>query len=107
MAKVIFVTFDGTRHEVEASCGVSAMMAATANLVPGIDADCGGQAACGTCHVYVDPAWIEKAGPAKEGIEADMLVVTDGVKSNSRLSCQLVITEDLDGLVLHLPDGQH
>lgn len=107
MAKVIFIAFDGKQHTVEVPCGVSAMMAATQNLVPGIDADCGGQAACGTCHVYVDAAWIEKAGAAKEGIEADMLVVTDGAKPNSRLSCQLVITEDLDGLVLHLPDGQH
>lgn len=107
MAKVTFVTFDGKKHDVETPCGVSAMTAATANLVPGIDADCGGQAACGTCHVYVDPDWIEKTGAAREGVEADMLVVTDGAKPNSRLSCQILITEELDGLVLHLPDGQH
>ena len=107
MAKVVFVAADGKQHVVEVPCGTSVMEAATQNLVPGIDADCGGQAACGTCHVYVDEAWIAKAGTAPAGVEAEMLVVTDDAKPNSRLSCQIVVTEELDGLVLHLPHSQH
>lgn len=107
MAKVIFVAADGNQRTVDVASGSTAMDAATQNLVPGIDADCGGQAACGTCHVYVDVAWIARAGTAAKGIESDMLEVTDDAKPNSRLSCQIVITNELDGLVLHLPNSQH
>ena len=74
MPKITYITSIGKEHVVEVACGLSAMEAAVQNMVPGIDGDCGGVAACGTCHVYVDSTWIEKTGPALEGIEQDMLV---------------------------------
>ncbi len=83
------------------------MDAATQNLVPGIDADCGGAAACGTCHVYVDLAWTERAGTAIPGIEQDMLALTDNAEPSSRLACQIRMTHELDGLVLRIPANQH
>lgn len=83
------------------------MEGATKNGIPGIDGDCGGNAACGTCHVYVDPSWLERTGSAQEATERGMLEVTDGAASNSRLACQISITDALDGLVLRLPRGQH
>ena len=107
MPKVIFITATGAPHPVQACEGMTAMEAAVQNLVPGIDADCGGVAACGTCHVYVDPAWVARTGPAAPGIERDMLALTDNAQDNSRLSCQIRLTEALDGLVLHLPANQH
>ena len=107
MSKVIYIAADGTRHTVEAASGVSAMEAAVQNNVPGIDGDCGGNAACATCHVYVDPAWADKAGSAAPGIEQDMLSLTDGFMPNSRLACQIRLTDELDGLVLRMPAGQH
>lgn len=107
MPKIIFISSDGAEHPVNANSGTSAMDAAQQNLVPGIDGDCGGAAACGTCHVYVDPAWAEKVGPATPGIEQDMLLCTDGAQPNSRLSCQIKITDELDGLVLRMPTAQH
>jgi 2Fe-2S ferredoxin len=107
MPKIIFISANGTEKTVHAEVGVSAMDAAIQNLVPGIDADCGGAAACGTCHVYVDPAWTTKAGPPTPGIEKDMLSLTDNVLPNSRLSCQIRMTEALEGLVLHIPENQH
>ncbi|WP_114970580.1 2Fe-2S iron-sulfur cluster-binding protein [Rhodoferax ferrireducens] len=107
MPKIIFISANDTEHVVNVADGINAMEAATQNLVPGIDADCGGAAACGTCHVYVDPAWIGKTGGACAGIEQDMLSLTDNVQENSRLSCQIRITEALDGLVLRIPENQH
>jgi 2Fe-2S ferredoxin len=107
MPKITFVSADGAEHVVEVGSGISAMEAAVRNLVPGIDADCGGSAACGTCHVYVDETWLARTGPAQPGIEQDMLRLTDNVRANSRLSCQIRIGDDLDGLVLHMPEAQH
>jgi 2Fe-2S ferredoxin len=107
MPKVTYISADGAEHVVTVDSGVSAMEGALRNLVPGIDGDCGGAAACGTCHVYVDPAWSAKAGPAIPGIEQEMLQLTDGVMPNSRLACQITISDELDGLVLRMPSGQH
>lgn len=107
MPKITFVSDDGSERVVEAPCGLSAMEAAVQNLVHGIDGDCGGQAACGTCHVYVDAAWLDKTGTAVPGIEQDMLSCTDSAKPNSRLSCQIKVAPELDGLILKMPDGQH
>ncbi len=107
MPKITFITSDGTERIVDAATGQSAMEVALDNLVQGIDGDCGGLAACGTCHVYVDPNWIGKTGPAAPGIEQEMLALTDNVQETSRLSCQIHISEELDGLVLRMPEAQH
>ena len=107
MPKITYITSTGKEHVVDVACGLSAMEAAVQNMVPGIDGDCGGVAACGTCHVYVDAAWSEKTGPAREGIEQDMLAFSDVRAANSRLACQIRISEELDGLVLRMPTDQH
>ena len=107
MPKITFITADSKEHKVDATCGQSLMQAAQENLVPGIDADCGGVAACGTCHVYIDPAWVGVVGPATPGQEEQMLSLTDNAASNSRLCCQVPIADNLDGLVVRIPVAQH
>ena len=107
MPKIKFITAGGVERVVDAANGQTVMEAAVQNLVQGIDGDCGGVAACGTCHVYVDPAWTAKTGPATVGIEKDMLLLTDNVQENSRLSCQIKVSDELDGLVLRMPEAQH
>ena len=107
MPKITFIASAGTERVVNAANGGSVMEAALDNLVQGIDGDCGGVAACGTCHVYVDPAWIDKTGPITPGIEQDMLALTDNVQKTSRLSCQIKISDELDGLVVRMPEAQH
>lgn len=106
MAKVTFIEFNGTVHEVDATLGQSLMRAAVDHGVPGIDADCGGACACATCHVYVDPAWLERTGSRGE-MEESMLGFAAAAQDNSRLSCQIEMTEALAGIVLRLPEGQH
>ena len=106
MPKVIFIAHDGLRSEVDAEADVSLMRAAVDHDVRGIDGDCGGQCACATCHVFVDPAWIERTG-ARNTQEDEMLNFAAGVQDNSRLACQINVTAALDGLVVRLPDGQH
>jgi 2Fe-2S ferredoxin len=106
MPKVTFIEHDGTRHEVQATAGLSLMRAAVDNGVPGIDADCGGECACATCHVYVEPAWFDRTGERSE-MERSMLSFAAVTQDNSRLSCQIAVTEALDGLVVSLPEGQH
>jgi len=106
MPKATFIEHNGTRHEVTAAPGLSLMRAAIDNKVPGIDADCGGQCACATCHVYVDPAWEAKLAPPSE-MEADMLSFAATTRPNSRLSCQIPLTDALDGIVVTMPEGQH
>lgn len=107
MPKITFISSAGAARVVEVEAGLSAMEAAVQNLVPGIDGDCGGAAACGTCHVYVDADWSMKVGPAVEGIEQEMLSLSDVRASNSRLSCQIKMCDALDGLVLRMPTDQH
>ena len=106
MAKITYIEFDGTVHTVEVKTGLSVMEGAGKNNVPGIDADCGGACACATCHVYVDEVWREKTGEAS-AMEESMLDFADEVQPNSRLSCQIRVTDTLDGLVVRLPEAQH
>jgi ferredoxin, 2Fe-2S len=106
MAKIIFIEHDGTTHQVEAPAGNSVMEAAKNNGIPGIDADCGGACACATCHVFVDPDWLSKAG-TKSKMENDMLEIGEGARPNSRLACQIRIDDALDGLTVHIPENQY
>lgn len=105
MPKITFIEHDGSEHTVEGEIGLSVMRAAIDNLVPGIDADCGGECSCATCHVYVDAGWMDKVGQAGER-EESMLDLNPERESNSRLSCQIPVTEDLDGLVVTVPEFQ-
>jgi len=105
MAKITFVEHSGARHEVSAESGSTVMEAAIRNSVPGIEAECGGACACATCHVYVDDAWTAAVGTAAP-MEEDMLDFAFDVRPNSRLSCQIKISDNLDGLVVHTPARQ-
>ena len=105
MPKITFVQPGGERQTVEADAGLTVMEAAKKNAVPGIEAECGGACACATCHVYVDPAWQAKVGkPAS--MEEDMLDFAYDVREASRLSCQIKVTPELDGLVVAIPAKQ-
>ncbi len=106
MPKIHYVAHDGADRVVDVAEGETVMRGALLNSVKGIDADCGGECACATCHVYVDDAWKDKVGAASEQ-EASMLSFVDSVKDTSRLSCQITVTAALDGLVVHLPESQH
>ncbi len=105
MAKITFIAHDGTETVVEAEPGMTVMEAAVKNSVPGIEAECGGACACATCHVYVDDAWREKTGEPSE-MEEDMLDFAFEVRESSRLSCQIKVVEELDGLVVRTPEKQ-
>ncbi len=106
MPKVVFISHDGTRREVQAESGLSLMRAAVDNGVPGIDADCGGMCACATCHVFVEPAWSAKLAPPTAQ-EEEMLNFTAERRETSRLACQIPVVDALDGLTVTLPEGQH
>jgi ferredoxin, 2Fe-2S len=106
MLKVTFNGFSGVVHTVEVPLGTTLMRAATDNRVPGIDGDCGGNCACATCHIYVDPAWADRVG-ARSAAEEDMLNSVDELRGNSRLACQITLTDALNGLVVSLPEAQH
>ncbi|MCW5653165.1 2Fe-2S iron-sulfur cluster-binding protein [Hydrogenophaga sp.] len=106
MPIIKFVEHGGTEHVVDVPDGTSAMQAAVSNGVPGIDGDCGGICACATCHVYVDKDWVERTGGRGEQ-EHSMLTFSPILEDNSRLCCQITMRPELDGLVLHLPIGQH
>ncbi|HGG04182.1 MAG TPA: 2Fe-2S iron-sulfur cluster binding domain-containing protein [Aliiroseovarius sp.] len=106
MAKITYIEFGGKEHVVDVATGLTVMEGARDNNIPGIEADCGGACACSTCHVYVDESWVEKL-PAKDAMEEDMLDFAfepDPVRS--RLTCQVKVTDDLDGLVVHMPEKQ-
>lgn len=105
MAKVTYVSFDGEETVVEVENGDNLMQAAIDNNVSGILGDCGGGCACATCHVMVDEAWQAKAGEPDE-LEADMLDGLIDPKPSSRLSCQIIMNDELDGIVVHLPESQ-
>ncbi|XUY28169.1 2Fe-2S iron-sulfur cluster-binding protein [Agrobacterium sp. rho-8.1] len=105
MTKLTIVAFDGTQQDFDVSNGSTVMENAVRNSVPGIDAECGGACACATCHVYVDDAWGERVGPP-EPMEEDMLDFAFDVRPTSRLSCQIKMTDALDGLVVHVPERQ-
>jgi len=105
MTKVIYVESDSTSHEIDVEPGFSVMEGAVRNGIPGIDADCGGQCSCATCHVIVDPEWIEGVGPPSAD-EADLLEYVLGSGPGSRLSCQINIAPGLEGLIVHIPAEQ-
>ena len=102
MVKVIFIEEDGTTHEVDAEAGNRVLDVALNNDIPGIVGDCGGELACATCHAYVDKAFFDKLDKPGE-VEIEMLECAMEPRENSRLTCQITLSEDLDGLVLHLP----
>ena len=105
MAKITFIESDGTQRIVDAENGSTVMEAAIRNHVPGIEAECGGACACATCHVYVDAAWQDRVGQAA-AMEEDMLDFAFDVRGNSRLSCQIKVSDALDGLVVTTPARQ-
>ena len=102
MAKITYIEDGGKSHTVEVSNGLSVMEGAVQNNIPGIDADCGGSMACATCHVYVKEEWFNKLPKAEDG-EQDMIDMAFEPKKNSRLSCQLVVSDELDGIVVTTP----
>ena len=105
MVQITYVEHDGTEHVVDSQTGVSLMQAAIDNLVPGIDADCGGECSCATCHIMVNENWLEKVGPPGE-MEESMLDLNPERQENSRLSCQVEVSEELDGLRVTMPEFQ-
>ncbi|CAG8864223.1 MULTISPECIES: 2Fe-2S iron-sulfur cluster-binding protein [Pseudomonas] len=105
MPTLTLIEHNGTAHQVTGDIGQSVMQAATFASVPGISADCGGACSCATCHTYVDEAWLSTV-QAAEGMENDMLEYAFERRDNSRLSCQLIISQEMDGMVLHLPSSQ-
>ena len=105
MAKITYIEHNKKSHDIEVSSGLTVMEGALQNNIPGIDADCGGSCACATCHVYVDEKWFDKL-PNKEIAEEDMLDMAFEPKKFSRLSCQLTVSDALDGLVVKMPSKQ-
>ncbi|MBB4301864.1 2Fe-2S ferredoxin [Rhodobium orientis] len=105
MPKITYYDPDGTKYEADAAVGSTVMENALKAMVPGIEAECGGACACATCHVYVDDDWTEKTGEPS-AMEEDMLDFAYDVRPNSRLSCQIRVTDDLDGLVVRVPERQ-
>ena len=105
MAKVTYITHDNKTHTVDVQNGLTVMEGAVQNDIPGIDADCGGGMACATCHVYVKEEWFNKL-PNKEDGEEDMIDMAYDPNKYSRLSCQLIVSDKLEGLVVNLPEKQ-
>jgi len=105
MVKITYIEHNGTEHVLDVKPGMTVMEGAIKNMIPGIDAECGGACACATCHVYVDEAWMDTVGKPDE-MEEDMLDFGFDVRENSRLSCQITVTEELEGLVVRLPEQQ-
>jgi 2Fe-2S ferredoxin len=106
MPKITYIEHNGKERTVEVPVGWTVMEGAVKNRVPGIDADCGGACACATCHVYADPSWLDKL-PPRQDMESQMLDFALEVRPNSRLSCQIKVTKELDGLVVRMPKSQH
>lgn len=106
MVKITYIEFDGPSHTVDVATGASVMEGARDNNIPGIEADCGGACACSTCHVYVDPSWVEKL-PTMDEMEQDMLdFAYDPNPQRSRLTCQIKVSDALEGLIVQMPEKQ-
>ena len=105
MTKITYITYDNKSYTIDVQNGLTVMEGAVQNDIPGIDADCGGGMACATCHVYVKEDCLDKL-PKKEDGEEDMLDMAFEPKQNSRLSCQLTVSDDLDGLIVNIPSKQ-
>ena len=106
MVAITYVEHDGTEHRLEVAAGLTVMAGAIQNGVRGIDAECGGACACATCQVYVQPEWMAKLEPMSE-LEADTLDLSDQATDQSRLSCQIQVRPELDGLIVRMPASQH
>ena len=106
MPRITYIEHDGTEHVIEVKTGLSVMEGAVKNNIPGIDADCGGACACATCHVYVDAAWGDKTGTSS-AMEESKLDFAENVEPNSRLSCQIKVSDALEGLIVRMPESQH
>lgn len=106
MAKITYIEADGTEYTVDVKNGESVMQAAVDNDISGIVAECGGACACATCHCYIDEQWTDKIPSAKD-LEQDMLECAAEPQDNSRLSCQITVTDELDGLIVRLPESQY
>ena len=106
MPKITYVEASGTEHTIEVAPGVSLMEGAVASAIPGIDGDCGGLCACATCHVYIRDNWRDRVNEAQE-LETGMLDFAFGVDGDSRLACQIKVSPELDGLIVHMPDRQY
>ena len=105
MPKITYKSNDGVSKTIEVENGLSVMEGAIQNDIPGIDADCGGAMACATCHVYVEEKWLDKL-PKADDAEVDMIDMAHEPKKNSRLSCQLIVTDELEGLIVTTPEKQ-
>ena len=106
MVKITYVEFNGTEHPIDVPNGLTVMEGARDNNIPGIEADCGGACACSTCHVYVDPSWTDKL-PPKDDMEEDMLdFAYSPDQITSRLTCQIEVTDDLEGLIVRMAEKQ-
>jgi len=106
MPKITYIDSSGNQKTIDVDKGLSVMEGAVQNSIPGIDADCGGGMACATCHVYVKEEWFNKLNKAEDG-ELDMIDMAFEPKKNSRLSCQIIVTDELDGLVVTTPSKQN
>ena len=105
MANITYIEHSGVRHGVEVEPGWSVMKGAVRNGIPGIEAECGGALVCGTCHVYVDEQWLARTAPA-DGAEKELLESVSAPCANSRLSCQMIVSAELDGLTVRMPETQ-
>lgn len=105
MPVITYIEFNGQEHEVDVDSGISLMDAAVSNGVPGIDADCGGACACATCHIMIEPEWMDKVG-ARHASEEGMLALAVDVTDSSRLACQVVVSDALNGLRVTMPESQ-
>ncbi len=105
MPRITYIEHNGTEHTVDVAVDLTVMEGAVNNNIPGIDADCGGACACSTCHAYVNPDWVGKL-PAREDMEEDMLDFAYEPNERSRLTCQIQVTPEMDGLVLRMPEKQ-
>ena len=105
MTTILFIAHDGSEQTIDAKDGDSVMETAVKNSVPGIDADCGGACACATCHVYVDENFLGKLKP-QDDMEQSMLEFAENVQVNSRLSCQIIVTDKMDGMIVRTPESQ-
>jgi 2Fe-2S ferredoxin len=106
MPTINFILYDGSAHSIDGNIGTPVMHLARQNDLPGILAECGGACCCATCHVHIDPQWMDRL-PQMDEEEQEMLEFAEGVDSYSRLSCQIKISEDIDGLVVHVPETQY
>jgi ferredoxin, 2Fe-2S len=105
MPIVKFIDLEGVEHQVEAKAGESVMKAATENMIPGIVADCGGSCVCATCHAYLDEAWIDHV-PPPESLEIDMLTCVNDRRPNSRLTCQIKLSDQMNGIVVQVAQNE-